>query len=178
MEELGKSKASSSRRAAFPQALGKHNEQPCSALPQHQDPSAGPAGTLLLPGWPSMFVNRMSELMVGYSSIQEDMEWSCPCSCSSSRKSYRTQREQRLVVSRGTLPRLAAGTAPPDHWGLVKRDGKATFYIVTSSITSSVPTALSFHSSCSLLLPPTPAAFCIFRRHNPTTLATEALHTP
>lgn len=38
-----------------------------------------------LPGWPSMLAKRMSELSVGYISIQADMEWSCPWSWSSSR---------------------------------------------------------------------------------------------
>lgn len=164
MKELDKSKASSSKRAAFLQALRKHNKQPCSALPQRQGLSAGLHGTVLLPGWPSMFVNRMSELMVGYSSIQEDMEWSCPCSCSSSKKSYKTQRKQRLVVNCGTLPWLAAGTGPPANRGLVKREGKVTFYIVTSSITPSVPTAFPFHSTYFLLLPAAPAAFCVIQQ--------------
>lgn len=39
-----------------------------------------------LPGWPSMLAKRISVLTAGYSSIQVDMECSCPVSCSSSRK--------------------------------------------------------------------------------------------
>lgn len=39
----------------------------------------------VLPGWPSMLAKRMSELRVGYISIQADMEWSWPWSWSSSR---------------------------------------------------------------------------------------------
>lgn len=39
-----------------------------------------------LPGWPSMLAKRTSVLTAGYSSIQVDIECSCPVSCSSSRK--------------------------------------------------------------------------------------------
>lgn len=40
----------------------------------------------VLPGWPSMLAKRTSVLTAGYSSIQVDIECSCPVSCSSSRK--------------------------------------------------------------------------------------------
>lgn len=42
----------------------------------------------VLPGCPSMLAKRMSELRLGYISIQDDMEWSCPWSWSSSRNFF------------------------------------------------------------------------------------------
>lgn len=47
----------------------------------------------VLPGWPSMLAKRMSELRVGYISIQADMEWSWPWSCSSSRNFWKETTE-------------------------------------------------------------------------------------
>ena len=40
------------------------------------------------PGWPNIFLKRTSLLMVGYKSIQRDMEWSLPLLCNSSSNTY------------------------------------------------------------------------------------------
>lgn len=47
----------------------------------------------VIPGWPSMLAKRMSELRVGYISIQADMEWSWPWSWSSSRNFWENQNK-------------------------------------------------------------------------------------
>lgn len=48
----------------------------------------------VLPGWPSMLAKRMSELSVGYISIQADIEWSWPWSWSSSRNFWENNKKR------------------------------------------------------------------------------------
>lgn len=61
----------------------------------------------VLPGWPSMLAKRMSELSVGYISIQADIEWSWPWSWSSSRNFWENNKK-RWGSGKYTWPLLLA----------------------------------------------------------------------
>lgn len=68
----------------------------------------------VLPGCPSMFTKRMSELRVGYISIQADMEWSWPWSWSSSRNFWEKmlKKKKALLALRCNTAHKIAVTVP------------------------------------------------------------------
>lgn len=170
MKKLDKSKASSNKRAAFFQTFRKYTNNPAPSCPEPQPGS--------LPGWPSMLVNLMSELMVGYNSIHEDIECNWPCSCSSSRNSYKPEVEWKFIVTHHTFTWRSAGMDTLNNWNsiFVKIQLKNHlfhhhFFLLSPTIYN-VPIAFPFHSnpfpptfpySCSLL-----ANSCIAPQTNAT----------
>lgn len=66
----------------------------------------------VLPGCPNMLAKRMSELRLGYISIQDDMEWSWPWSWSSSRNFFMDTKMSCTTKTKQKLKQVGLFLSP------------------------------------------------------------------